>query len=177
MSFFKQWVVQFIILCSSIKAYIAKDCVDKNIYRAFSTYFSRKKNHLKTKTLLTPTLLPSVLTLRGMFCFLHCACDTVRFWHIASYFVFCKSVVLWGKKKKQRKRQKKQSFNIFTVMQLYVVSLYFHPILYVFIFHVHLVWDHSQSLGKEAAFPIEMIPALWKVPPSPVFHTQKDWLR
>jgi len=74
----------------------------------------------------------------------------------------------------------KQSFNIFvniTVMQLYsLILISTYPIMYLF-FHVHLIRDQSQSLGKEEAFPIEMIPGLWKVPPSPVFHTQKDWLR
>lgn len=102
-------------------------------------------------------------------------------WHcqiLAYCIIFCILQICSSVGKKQQwKRQKKQSFNIFTVMQLYVASFFFQPILYVFIFHVHLVWDHSQFLGKEAAFPIEMIPALWKVPPSPVFHTQKDWLR
>lgn len=136
--------------------------------------FSAEKNNLKTKTLPTPTLLPSVLALRWIFLFF--CIMTLSDFGILHHILYSTNLQFCGKKQKT-KRQKKQSFNIFTVMQLYVASFYFQPILYVFIFHVHLVWDHSQSLGKAAAFPIEMIPALWKVPPSPVFHTQKDWLR
>lgn len=123
----------------------------------------------------------SILTLHGMFfSIVHLVLSV--FLNSASYFILCKSAILQFFRKKKKttatKKTKETTFQYLyvsiTVMQLYLASCY--PLLYVFVFHAHLVRAQSQSLRK-AAFPIEMIPALWKVPPSPVFHTQRDWLR
>lgn len=68
----------------------------------FQQVFSRKKIISKLKLYRHLHSCLQYWLYAGFFVFF-LRYDTVRFWHIASYFVFCKSVVLWEKKNKKTK--------------------------------------------------------------------------